>query len=210
MLGPCCRKPRLAASRFDPIPRLVARRRDGVSEEEVATRGGAHDPTRVLCFNRPWRAALLDLRELSLADIGRRLRTSYWFVPTLIVAAAIGLTLLSAELDERVARGAGERFDALWIMQPDGARAVLSSIAGAMITVVSVTFSMTMVSVSFAAGQIGPRLVRNFMRDRTNQITLGAFIAAFVYALVALRSVRDGSPVDAGGWTPASFRRSRS
>ncbi|MEL7088204.1 MAG: DUF2254 domain-containing protein, partial [Planctomycetota bacterium] len=73
-----------------------------------------------------------------------------------------------------------------------GARAMLSTIAGSMIGVAGVTFSMTMVTVSFAAGQIGPRLMQNFMRDRGNQITLGTFIATFMYCLMVLRAVRSG------------------
>ena len=86
--------------------------------------------------------------------------------------------------------------DHLWAYanQPEGARAVLSTIAGSMITVAGVTFSMTIASVSYAAGQLGPRLLTNFMRDRGNQWTLGTFIATFLYALMILRTVRAGSP----------------
>jgi uncharacterized membrane protein len=69
---------------------------------------------------------------------------------------------------------------------PEGARAILSTIANSMITVAGVTFSMTIVAVSFAASQVGPRLISNFMHDRTNQITLGTFIATFLYCLFIL------------------------
>lgn len=69
---------------------------------------------------------------------------------------------------------------------PEGARAILSTIASSMITVAGVTFSMTIVAVAFAASQVGPRLTSNFMRDRANQITLGTFIANFLYCLFIL------------------------
>ncbi len=51
-------------------------------------------------------------------------------------------------------------------------------------------FSITIAALSLAAGQMGPRLLRNFTRDRGNQFTLGAFLGTFGYALMVLRSVR--------------------
>jgi uncharacterized membrane protein len=69
---------------------------------------------------------------------------------------------------------------------------VLSTIVTAMISVTSVVFSITIVALTLAAGQFGSRVLRNFMRDRGNQITLGTFIATFVYALLVLQAVRGG------------------
>lgn len=81
--------------------------------------------------------------------------------------------------------------------QVDGARSTLSTIATAVIGVTGVMFSMTIVAVSFAAGNYGPRLIGNFMRDRGNQISLGTLIATFAYALSILRAVQD--PSEAAG-----------
>jgi uncharacterized membrane protein len=72
----------------------------------------------------------------------------------------------------------------------DGARTVLATIAGSMITVASLTFSVTIASLSLASSQFGPRLVRNFIRDTGNQIVLGTFIATFIYCLLILRTVK--------------------
>ncbi len=73
----------------------------------------------------------------------------------------------------------------------EGARAVLEVIASSMITVASVVFSITILTLSLAAGQFGSRLLRTFMRDTGNQVVLGTFIATFVYSLLVLRSVRE-------------------
>ena len=73
---------------------------------------------------------------------------------------------------------------------PESARAILSAIAGSMITVAGVTFSMTMLTLQLASSQFGPRMLRNFMRDRGNQIVLGTFLSTFVYCLLVLASVR--------------------
>ena len=72
---------------------------------------------------------------------------------------------------------------------PEGSRAVLSTVAGSMMTITSVTFSITIVALQLASSQFGPRLLRNFMRDRGNQISLGTFIATFAYCLLILRTV---------------------
>jgi uncharacterized membrane protein len=71
----------------------------------------------------------------------------------------------------------------------EGARAVLSTIAGSMITIAGVVFSITIVALSLASSQFGPRLLRGFMRDRANQMVLGTFISTFLYCLWVLRMV---------------------
>lgn len=118
------------------------------------------------------------------------LRGSYWLVPALMVATAIGLAALTSALDARIMPDTGRAWGR-WLSTagPDGARAVLSTIATSMITLASLTYSLTLVALTLAAGQYGPRLLRTFMRDRVTQVGLGAFIATFVFCLGALRSV---------------------
>jgi uncharacterized membrane protein len=77
----------------------------------------------------------------------------------------------------------------------DGASLVLSTIAGSMITIAGVVFSMTLIALSLASSQLGPRLLRNFMRDTRNQVVLGTFIATFVYCLLVLRTIRRAEEV---------------
>jgi uncharacterized membrane protein len=81
-----------------------------------------------------------------------------------------------------------------------GSRGMLSTIAGSMITVAGVVFSITIVSLSLASSQYSSRVLRNFMRDRTNQAVLGVFVGIFAYCLVVLRTIRGG---DEGAFVPA-------
>jgi uncharacterized membrane protein len=69
-------------------------------------------------------------------------------------------------------------------------RILLSTVAGSMITVAGVTFSSTIVALSFASNQLGPRLLDNFLRDRGNQVVLGTFISTFLYCLLVLLTIR--------------------
>ncbi|CAN5709016.1 DUF2254 domain-containing protein [soil metagenome] len=119
-----------------------------------------------------------------------RIRSSYWFVPAVMSLLAVALSFLMLSLDRRYADRIPS--DAWWLYGggDEGARVVLSAIVTSMISVTSVVFSITIVALTLAAGQFGSRVLRNFMRDRGNQITLGTFIATFVYAMMVLRTVR--------------------
>lgn len=72
---------------------------------------------------------------------------------------------------------------------PQGARSVLSTIAGSVVTVAGTTFSITIAALTLASSQFGPRLLRTFRRDVGNQIVLGTFISTFLYCLLVLRTV---------------------
>ena len=117
-------------------------------------------------------------------------RESFWFLPAVMSLVAIGLSFLTVAMDDWL------NFDLLSGAPfgnaggPSGARALLTIIAGSMITVASLTFSITIAALALASSQLGPRMIRNFVRDRGNQVVLGTFIATFAYCLMILRTVR--------------------
>lgn len=118
----------------------------------------------------------------------RRLKGTYWFLPTVVTFACVALAMTFIMIDRR--------YPDAWITTTlaygggaDGARALLSAVAGSMITVVSVTFSVTVVALSVASQHFGPRLLNNFMRDKAAQLVLGTFIGTFAYCLAVLRTV---------------------
>lgn len=118
------------------------------------------------------------------------LNSSFWFVPAMLCVVAVGLSFMLIEVDTWLDVGQVSDFGLLYTFGPEGARAILSVIASSMITVASLIFSITMLSLQLASSQFGPRVLENFMRDRSNQIVLGTFVATFLYCLVVLRSVR--------------------
>jgi uncharacterized membrane protein len=128
--------------------------------------------------------------KLWLANRWEYLRDSFWFVPTLMVVAAIGLSLFTIQLDKSSASHNWlAKLGWTFSRGPEGSRAVLSTVAASMMTIASVTFSITIVALQLASSQFGPRLLRNFMRDRGNQVAIGTFIATFTYCLLVLRTV---------------------
>ncbi|EWT03950.1 hypothetical protein N864_16930 [Intrasporangium chromatireducens Q5-1] len=119
----------------------------------------------------------------------QRLWRPFWALPLAIgivaVAAGVLLPLVDGALSEHVP----------YVFQggSDGARGLLSTIATAMISVTGLVFSITMVVLQLASSQFTPRVLGGFLSQRTTQVTLGIFIASFVFALTVLRSVRGGA-----------------
>jgi len=130
----------------------------------------------------------------------RNLRTSFWFVPMLIVALSIALAVALIEADYTVSEKWLARWPHLFGATAAGARGMLSTIAGSMVTVVGVTFSMTLVTLALASSQYTSRILRNFMRDRITQVVLGIFAGIFTYCLIVLRTIRGG---DADAFVPS-------
>jgi uncharacterized membrane protein len=124
------------------------------------------------------------------------LRTNLWLVPVLEVAAAIALYAVTHALDRAVYTG--DLHVPAWVIQgtSDAARQILTALAAAVITVVGVVFSIMIVTLTLASTQFGPRMLRNFIRDRGTQFTLGTFVATFVYATLVLVSIGPGSHGD--------------
>ena len=130
------------------------------------------------------------------------IENSLWFLPAIVTAAAVVLAFLTVQLDQTLLLD--RRAEVRWLFGggAEGARGVLQAIAGTMITVTALVFSITVVSLQLASSQLSPRVLRTFMGDRGNQTVLGFFIGTFTYALLVLRVVR--SPLeDTGGFVPA-------
>lgn len=129
---------------------------------------------------------------MRLHEVWDRLNTGYWFVPTVMGLASVALAFGTVALDQ--ATSAAVVRELWWVYRggPEGAAGVLTAIAGSMITVLGLVFSLTLVALTLASSQFGPRLLRNFMRDRVTQFVMGTFLATFLYCLFVLRTIRRG------------------
>jgi uncharacterized membrane protein len=139
-------------------------------------------------FAAPVVETAMKTRLLNMWD---RLSGSFWFLPTFLVLTAAAMGFLFPIVDE----SHSDRITTVrWLATtPEGARTVLSVIAGGMITVAGVVFSMTMVTLSIASSQFGSRVLRRRMRNRATQLALGAFLGTSVFCLLVLRTVEEAS-----------------
>ncbi|WP_395727336.1 DUF2254 domain-containing protein [Nakamurella sp.] len=118
-------------------------------------------------------------------------RTQLWPIPAIGIGLAVLAGVLLPRLDARIDDNLPPAVtDYLFGGGADAARAVLEAVAGSLITVTSLTFSLTVVTLQLASSQFSPRLLRTFSSDRFVQITLGVFLGTFAYALTVLRTVR--------------------
>lgn len=119
------------------------------------------------------------------------LKATFWFIPVLIIIFSVGLAVLLVYVDEAVAisqDGLGRFF---FVNSADSARSILSTISGAMIGVAGTVFSVTLVALTLASSQFGPRLIKNFMYVRLNQVVLGSYISTYLYCLLVLNTIKD-------------------
>ncbi|MGB3257631.1 MAG: DUF2254 domain-containing protein [Ornithinimicrobium sp.] len=128
-------------------------------------------------------------RSGGLGRLWRRAFSPFWMVPAMCCLFALAAGLLLPQVDEEL----GQYVPFLFQAGPDGARSMLSTIAGAMISVTGLVFSITIVVLQLASSQFSPRVLRTFLDDRTPQLTLGIFSASFVYALTVMRDVSGSS-----------------
>ncbi|MGJ3508282.1 DUF2254 domain-containing protein [Enemella sp. A6] len=122
----------------------------------------------------------------------KRIPQRFWFIPAVYIAGAVVLAQLLVGLDRSSLPVPAPVKGFLTDVGVDGARALLSSVA-TFLGVAGTAFSITISVVSTASTTYGPRLVRNFMRDRKNQTVLGVLVATFVYTLLVLRTIHSAT-----------------
>jgi len=120
-----------------------------------------------------------------LAD---RVRTAFWAIPAVAMALGVAAGILLPQIDEALKQ---TTFSVLGFGgNAEGARGMLSTIAGATVSVAGLAFSVTVVALTLASSQLSPRVLRTFRERRLYQVTLAVFLGTFVYALLVLRTVR--------------------
>ena len=117
------------------------------------------------------------------------LRTTLWFVPAVLIVLGTLIFIVTFQIDVAAYFHQIELPSWLRNGNSQSGRDVLIAIAAAIITVVGVVFSITILALTLASQQFGPRMMRNFVRDVGNQVTLGVFVATFVYSVLALGSI---------------------
>lgn len=118
------------------------------------------------------------------------IKSSFWFLPLILIISGVVLAIGSLYLDTRIGFDPSGVLQYVFSGSAGSARSVLSLIGGAMIGIAGTVFSITLVVLTLASSQFGPRLLRNFMYNRLNQTVLGIYVSTFLYCLIILNSVK--------------------
>lgn len=116
---------------------------------------------------------------------------TFWFLPVLIICFAVLLSISLVTLDNSITITQEGWVRFFLVNSSHSARSILSTIAGAMIGVAGTVFSVTLVALTLASSQFGPRLIKNFMYVRLNQVVLGSFVSTYLYCLLVLNAVKE-------------------
>jgi uncharacterized membrane protein len=130
-----------------------------------------------------------------LGQLWSNLRSSFWFLPSLMVAVSMAVAIALIQADSAGSDRWLSQWPRLFGVGPEGARQMLATLAGSMMSVMGITFSMTLLALALASNQYTSRILRNFMRSRVTQATLGIFGGIFAYCLIVLRAIRGASGV---------------
>ena len=130
------------------------------------------------------RALPVQPEPLWRTDFRQRIAVTLWFMPTIFAVAAIAAANLTTWLDSRVDAPIGVRPDL--VSDPSSAATFAGAIAAATLAFVAVVFATTLVAIQLAASQYSPRTVRIFIRSRITRVTLGLFLATFVFSVIIL------------------------
>ncbi|MCU7554314.1 DUF2254 domain-containing protein [Alteromonas sp. ASW11-19] len=116
------------------------------------------------------------------------LSTSYWFIPLCMMLFSALLCGACLFLLQRTTLP-DWLLTFIPLVTQEGAQQVLGTLASSIITVTSIAFSMTIVALTLASSQFGPRLIRTFMVDRGTQVVLGMLVSSFLFCLLALHYI---------------------
>ncbi len=123
----------------------------------------------------------------------KNLIATFWFIPVLLIVLSVILSMVFVSFDNSITIPQNDWYRFFLVNSSDSARSILSTISGAMIGVAGTVFSVTLVALTLASSQFGPRLIKNFMYVRLNQIVLGSYIATYLYCLLVLNAVNDSN-----------------
>jgi uncharacterized membrane protein len=134
--------------------------------------------------------------HLRLSALAERIRASLFFLPMLGVVVAVAAAAAALALDRHLGQTPGSLPLGL-VSTVDGARSLLSTVAGATISFAGIAFSISLLVIQQASSQYSPRVVHALFRDPFNKRVMGLVVGTFTYCLIVLRSVR--APLDQGG-----------
>lgn len=124
-----------------------------------------------------------------LRNLWARLRGSLWLLPSVFTVSAFVLAEAAIRIDDLIESADLRDLPVIYPGSAEGARQVLGTLAGSMVSLTTISFSVMMVVLTLASSQFGPRVLRNFLADRLNQSVLGTFVATFVYCVIVLGRV---------------------
>jgi uncharacterized membrane protein len=115
------------------------------------------------------------------------LRSSLCVTPILSMGAALLAAPILRWLDERTN----------WTLLGfglDGSKMVIGALASSLLTLIVFAFSIILLAIQVASGQLSPRIIARVLESRLTKQTLGVFAFSFTYTMAVLGRIEDRVP----------------
>lgn len=110
-----------------------------------------------------------------------------YLVRSILISIILATTVIL--MDSQIILGK-EYIPRFLLTSVDLAKLILSTLAGSLLTITTFTFSTIMVVLTTYSSNFSPRVVNNFLTDKTTMKVLGIFIGGFTYCILALFFMR--------------------
>ena len=119
------------------------------------------------------------------------LKEKFWLTPAIYSIVAVALSIIFFYVDLLLVERFNEYIPTILLTNVDLAKTIMGSLAGALLTMTTFTFSTILVVLTMYSSQFSPRTLKNFVHDRLTWRVLGIFLGGFVYNTLSLLFMRD-------------------
>ena len=130
-----------------------------------------------------------------IKDRIKKIISSIWYYPALFGFLSLVGAFFIILIDTRYLSQFHSSIPEILLTTPELARDIHGIIASAFITITTFTFSTTMVVLTMYMSQLSPRVVENFLKNKSTMQSFGIFVGGFIYSIVSLlftRSTTEG------------------
>lgn len=135
---------------------------------------------------------------MRLGQIILKLRAfaSFLGIPIAVVLLFLALAIATYQVDSAISKDMVKESSALEFLEGlfgdrGATRTLLATLASALITVTSITFSLLLLAVQQGAASLSNQILDQFLQRRANQFYFGFFVGLSLFTLLALATTRD-------------------
>jgi len=113
-------------------------------------------------------------------------RTKIYYIPVLYSIYALLLAILVAYLDRSYQPLLINYLPNIFFTSFEITKTILSTIAGSLLSIVTISFSIIMLVLTTYSTQFSPRTLQDFLKSKMTLKVLGIFIGGFIYSIITL------------------------
>ncbi|MEC9490168.1 MAG: DUF2254 domain-containing protein [Halanaerobiales bacterium] len=114
-----------------------------------------------------------------------------YFIPSIYAISATLLSIFVIFIEHQYSSTLVNVLPSFFFTSYDLSKTILSTIAGSLFAMITVSFSMIMVVLTMYSSQFSPRTMQDFLKNKVTLKVLGIFISGFIYSMLTLLFLND-------------------